>query len=396
MVLQAIKPSPTTLQSLLQESSIGVAVVDEHGDVINANQAYTRLLGECATRLKPHSKAALTAALSQPTPAALTLKAFDDSTIVVQLDQLQSGVRMVTANARPKARLLSTARPSTPFASPRSLSEQADSESIQAQERAASEQLELELAIGRALWRKELSIRYQPLVDLRQHRVYGFEALLRWHNGVVGSISPERFIPLAEKTGAILSIGEWVLREACMRVQDTDPALSLSVNISPVQLDTDGFSQFVDDALSRTGLAAERLSLEIPEAILVQGSRRALDHLRRVRKLGVKIAIDNFGSGYASLIHLPKLPVDILKIDRSLLLEKQDTRSQTLVHCIVDLGNNLGLQCVAKGVEKPDQYQRLCRIGCDAAQGFLLGRPLPVEQLRGYLSSASDRLRQLC
>jgi diguanylate cyclase (GGDEF)-like protein len=228
----------------------------------------------------------------------------------------------------------------------------------------------------------QLSVHYQPLFKLGGD-VVGMEALLRWSHPELGSVPPVEFIPLLERSREIIPIGRWVLDEAtrqCRRWQEEgQPGLTMSVNVSARQLQDPAFCDHVHDALQASRLEAESLVLEITESVLVMDIRRIGAIMQRIRDLGVHMALDDFGTGYSSLLYLKDLPIDRLKVDRSFVSglgsSDQDT---TIISTVVQLAHDLGLRVVAEGVETEAELQAVGAMGCDEAQGFLLGRPAPA------------------
>jgi EAL domain-containing protein (putative c-di-GMP-specific phosphodiesterase class I) len=248
--------------------------------------------------------------------------------------------------------------------------------------------------------RDELVIDYQPIVDLATGTVDGVEALVRWQHPVRGLLPPSAFIGIAEDSGAILSIGSWVLETAARQLANWQrryglPALSLSVNVSMRQLDEPGFAEHVSDILTRTGLDPANLVVEITETVLAGPSGRAAPALDALRRLGVRVALDDFGTGYSSIGYLHTLPVDILKIDRSFVSgEQADTRDDVLLATIVSLGQRLGLEVIPEGIEQPDQLERLRALGCQTGQGFLMSRPVSAAAVDALLDRQSVLLPQ--
>ena len=256
---------------------------------------------------------------------------------------------------------------------------------------AAMRRLRLKADLEGAVGRDELTIEYQPIMDMRTGAATGVEALLRWRHAERGFIPPLEFIPLAEETGLIVEIGRRVLARACRQAaewQALAPGLTLCVNVSVRQLQDPGLLGDVTLALERSGLPADRLVLEITESVLMEDVDRSVCALDALKALGIRLAIDDFGTGHSSLSYLRQLPVDILKIDRSFVAElRGDSDGQTIVGVVVSLGHSLGLHIVAEGVEDPWQMSALRAAGCDEAQGYLLARPLPPEQIPELLAS---------
>ncbi|TKT73959.1 GGDEF and EAL domain-containing protein [Afipia massiliensis] len=237
----------------------------------------------------------------------------------------------------------------------------------------------LEHDLRQAVARCEFNLVYQPQEDIQTRRVVGFEALLRWTHKSRGSISPAVFIPIAEETGAILGIGEWVLREACQQAASWPQPLTIAVNVSAVQIYSENFVQLVHEVLLETGLTPDRLELEITETALVRDLNRALNTLRRIKALGVHIAMDDFGTGYSSLSNLRAFPFDKIKIDGS-FIKSVNTNAQaaTIVRAVLGLGRGLGLPVLAEGVETPAELAFLQSELCNEVQGYLVGRPAPI------------------
>ena len=225
----------------------------------------------------------------------------------------------------------------------------------------------------------EFALHYQPQATVAGE-VFGFEALLRWLHPKRGYISPSVFIPVAEESGLIVEIGEWLLREACREAASWSKPLRISVNLSPVQFRHGDLATLVHQILFETGLPAGRLELEITEGVLVQDFSRALNQLRRLKALGVRIALDDFGTGYSSLSYLQSFPFDTLKIDQSFIhkLEK-DQHSNEIVKAVIGLGRGMCLPVIAEGVETAGQLAFLAGEKCQSVQGYFIGRPNPID-----------------
>jgi diguanylate cyclase (GGDEF)-like protein/PAS domain S-box-containing protein len=238
---------------------------------------------------------------------------------------------------------------------------------------------------------RELIIHYQPQLSISR-RLVGFEALLRWWHPTQGLIPPATFIPLAEDSGLIFTIGAWVLREACREAASWPKPAQLSVNLSPVQFRQGDLTGLVRQILSETGLAPARLELEITEGALINDYDRAMAILRELKSLGVHIALDDFGTGYSSLSYLQSFPIDKIKIDRSFVSNLEGTQqSASIIRGIIALAHGLTLPVVAEGVETENQFAFLAREGCDEVQGHLFGRPGPIEQYAHLIGRSTAR-----
>ena len=250
----------------------------------------------------------------------------------------------------------------------------------------------LELDLRRALAAGEFEVYYQPLVTVETGVISGFEALLRWHHPLRGMVAPAKFIPLAEETGLIVPIGEWVLRQACTEAAAWPDDLKVAVNFSPVQFKKGNLPQVVFAALASTGLPAARLELDIMESIFLAESKTNLATLRRLRALGVGISMDDFGTGYSGLSYLRAFPFDKIKIDRSFISELGESADcLAIIQAITNLGSNLGIPTLAEGVETEEQLELLRKEGCTEMQGYLFSLPVPASEIAGLLSSPRNR-----
>jgi diguanylate cyclase (GGDEF)-like protein/PAS domain S-box-containing protein len=245
-----------------------------------------------------------------------------------------------------------------------------------------------------AVARNQLSLRYHPVIDVRTHRVVAFEALLRWEHPTRGELSPLTFIPLAEETGAIHEIGDWVLREACAqmaRVRRILPAgtdMTVSVNLSAVQLHSAGLVERIEEIVAAAALQPRDLVLELTESVLVDDVAEASRVLGRLRTAGVRLAMDDFGAGYSSLRYLKRLPFDFVKLDKGLLEGvDRDPAALALVDAVLGLLNRLGLRTCAEGIETPRQLAILGTLGCELGQGFLVTKPMRAPELEELLLS---------
>ena len=232
--------------------------------------------------------------------------------------------------------------------------------------------------LGSALERNELVLYYQPLARV-DGEIIGFEALVRWQHPTLGLVTPGMFIPMAEESGFIIPMGEWVLREACREAASWPQPLRISVNLSPVQFRHGDLVGMVHSALLESGLAAGRLEIEITESVLVDDFDRALSLVRRLKALGVHIVMDDFGTGYSSLQNLQSFPFDKLKIDRSFINNVEtNQQSATIVRAVIGLCRGLGVPVLAEGVERQAQLDFLAGAACDEVQGYFFGRPQPI------------------
>lgn len=248
----------------------------------------------------------------------------------------------------------------------------------------ALHRLKLENDLQRALERKEFEVYYQPQVNIKTREVVGMEALVRWHHPELGLVSPVEFIPLAEETGLIVPIGDWVLRTACVQNkiwQDQDFArLRVAVNLSACQFQQSNLAEAIIHVLEETGLAGHALELELTESSLMKNATSAAKTLSELKAREIKISIDDFGTGYSSLGYLKRLPLDVLKIDQSFVRDlTTDPDDAAVVMAIITLAHNLGLDVIAEGVETEEQLGLLRLLRCDGGQGYLFGRPMPAD-----------------
>ncbi|MEB3213250.1 MAG: EAL domain-containing protein, partial [Leptolyngbyaceae bacterium] len=249
------------------------------------------------------------------------------------------------------------------------------------------QRLVLENELRRALEQHEFTLRYQPIVGLESDRLVGFEALVRWQHPEKGSISPIEFIPIAEDTGLIVPLGQWILQAACRQMvcwQTQFPAassLKISVNLSVKQLrETDLVAQ-VEEILQTTGLPGQCLALEITESMLMDDSRVVNQRLKQLSDLAVQISIDDFGTGFSSLSYLHRLAVDNLKIDRSFVSNMfESQRNLNITETIIKLSQQLGLVAIAEGIETPEQLQQLKAFGCKLGQGYVFNAPITSDE----------------
>jgi predicted signal transduction protein with EAL and GGDEF domain len=245
-------------------------------------------------------------------------------------------------------------------------------------DRRLRERYALQHDLRSAVAHNELRLHYQPQATI-DGDVFGFEALARWQHAKHGIVPPNTFITLAEQNGSIVEIGEWALRQACRDAASWKNPLQIGVNLSPVQFRYGDLPSLVHAVLLETGLAPERLELEITEGVLINDSLRALSILRRLKALGVKIAMDDFGTGYASLSSLQSFPFDKIKIDRTFIAGvDSNQQSAAIVRAVLSLSSALHLPVIAEGVETENERAFLMREGCHEIQGYLIGRPQPI------------------
>lgn len=254
----------------------------------------------------------------------------------------------------------------------------------------ALEHLNLEIDLRLALEREELVLHYQPQVDLKSGRVIGVEALLRWHRSEGGMTLPAQLIPLAEETGLIGPIGEWVLRTACLQNKAWQnaglPGIRVAVNLSAKQFIHQDLVQIVEQALDETGLEARYLELEITESSLMQKSEDAVITLGKLKAMGVHLSIDDFGTGYSSLSYLQRFPIDALKIDQSFVRDIATNQAgAVIIQAVIALAHSMKLRVIAEGVEAANQLAFLVQNSCDAMQGYYVSHPLPADGLTAFL-----------
>jgi diguanylate cyclase (GGDEF)-like protein len=243
-----------------------------------------------------------------------------------------------------------------------------------------------EMDLREAIERNELELHYQPIVDLRREVITGFEALARWRHPVNGMVPPATFIPVAEDSGLILPLGEWVLAEACRRAAQWPNDLKIAVNLSPVQFSDPNLLRTIERILAETGLAPNRLELEITERIFMDSGEITLTTLRRLKELGIRISMDDFGTGYSSLSYLRSFPFDKIKVDRMFVSDLgEGSEHMVIVQAVLSIASALGMTATAEGVETDEQRLILAGLGCDEAQGYFFSRPVPIEEVSGIL-----------
>jgi len=254
----------------------------------------------------------------------------------------------------------------------------------------------LEMDLRKAIANSEFELFYQPLVDMKTEYVTGFEALIRWRHPERGMVPPLDFISVAEETGLIVPIGDWVLRQACVEAATWPSGVKVAVNLSPIQFKSKALLLSVVSALAASGLSPNRLELEITESVLLQDGDATLAILNELRELGVRISMDDFGTGYSSLSYLRKFPFDKIKIDRSFIVDMSDHNdSMAIVRAVIAMGSGLGIATTAEGVETVEQFKRLKLEGCTEVQGYLFSPPRPAVEIKGLLTSINPTLKAI-
>jgi diguanylate cyclase (GGDEF)-like protein len=256
----------------------------------------------------------------------------------------------------------------------------------------ANERRKVEMDLHNAIAKGEFELYFQPLFDLATNRFSAFEALIRWNHPEKGLVSPVDFIPVAEETGLIVPIGEWVLKEACRQACTWPEDIRVAVNFSTVQFQSAGLTNVVFQTLATTGLTPNRLEVEITESLFLESSGAILDILHKLKNIGVRIALDDFGTGFSSLSYLRRFPFDKIKIDRSFILELlNEKEASAVVKAITDLAAALDMETTAEGVEQAEQVEALRAFGCTNVQGYLFSRPVPAAEVLPMLEAAAKR-----
>lgn len=265
------------------------------------------------------------------------------------------------------------------------------------------DRIQLESDLHGVLDHNELAMVYQPIIDLKTHRLAGFEALVRWNHPTRGVVYPMDFIPLAEETGLIFKIGEWILREACRELGElqkrfpSQPPLGMSVNISGKQFAQESLADMVIGVLQETGIAPDSLAIEITETMLMDNLDTAVATMNRLRAVGVQIHIDDFGTGYSSLSYLHSLPIDALKIDRSFVNKLTASGdNQEIIQSIITLAKSLNFEVIAEGVELDHQLKQMRALECQFGQGFLISRPMKPDAIDAWVQSEESRIADNC
>lgn len=257
-------------------------------------------------------------------------------------------------------------------------------------DRKLTRRAQIENDLKTAIYNNELFLVYQPQVELLNEKLVGVEALLRWKHPTLGMISPDEFIPIAEETGAILSIGQWVIKTAAIQAKQWEldglPVSKVAVNLSSVQLKHDNICMLIKDILQQVGLSPESIEIELTETTMMEDIGRSIDIFNTLKEMGLKIAVDDFGTGYSSLSYLRKIPINKLKIDRSFIMDLEtDFEESIITKTIIHMGKNLGFKVIAEGVETKEQMQYLRENGCDEAQGYYYSKPLTQNELKDFI-----------
>lgn len=255
----------------------------------------------------------------------------------------------------------------------------------------ARQRRQTEIDLKLAIEHGQFELYYQPLFNTEHNRINGFEALIRWNHPKRGLVPPIEFIPLAEETGLIVQIGEWVIKEACHQAVTWPDHVRVAVNISPVQFRTKGLHSIVLQSLAQSGLAPNRLELEITESLLIDNVSDTLQSLYSLREIGIRIALDDFGTGYSSLSYLRSFPFDKIKIDRSFVVDiLSDKGAAAIIQAITTLASALDMEVLAEGVEESEQVESLLQNGCNNIQGYLMSRPVPVGKVKEIIDNLSN------
>lgn len=257
------------------------------------------------------------------------------------------------------------------------------------------EKLLMQTHLSKALENNEFILHFQPQINLKNGKFYGFEALIRWKSPIYGVVPPDNFIKLAEETGLIIEIGKWVLETACNFIKSIhdkgENELEISVNISVIQLSEDNFVSTIMEVIENTGIQPKHLNLEITESILMESIETNIKKFEELQEKGISISLDDFGKGYSSLTYLKEIPIDVLKIDKAFideLIEKEEDKD--IIGAIITLAHKLGMVVVAEGVETKEQYDYLMKNQCDIAQGYFISKPISAEAIIKLLDDDSD------
>lgn len=250
---------------------------------------------------------------------------------------------------------------------------------------AAKERLFIENELRIAIKEQQFELYYQPQIDITNEKIVGFEALIRWHHPTLGHIAPDKFIPIAETTGLIVELGEWVLWESCafaQRMALKDHESSISINLSARQFKDTSLIPLLEKVIKKTGIVPERVHLELTESMLMGDVEGSIKQMHQLKSLGLSLSIDDFGTGYSSLSYLKRFPLDILKIDRSFIKDiPEDSNDMEITAAIIAMAQKLNLELVAEGVESDEQIEFLKLNKCDVVQGYYYSKPVPEHEI---------------
>ena len=257
------------------------------------------------------------------------------------------------------------------------------------------DRLALERDLRKALVQNEFALYFQPQLNVHTGKINAAEALVRWIHPTRGIVSPARFIPIAEDTGLIIPLGDWILKEALRHLKQWDemglPKISIAVNLSAIQFQQEDLAGTIEKILSDSGVSPDRLELELTESVVMQDARKADNILSRLSRVGIKLAIDDFGTGYSSLSYLKRFAVDRLKIDQSFVRDMTHNYDDAeIAQAIINLGHTLGLEIVSEGVETKEQLELLKKQGCDIIQGYYVSRPMPAADIPDFLRNERE------
>ncbi|MBK1811259.1 EAL domain-containing protein [Clostridium sp. YIM B02505] len=253
------------------------------------------------------------------------------------------------------------------------------------------DKINFETKLKSALWNDEIFLVFQPIYSLKEHKIRGFETLVRWQSPELGMVSPATFIPVAEEIGIIISLGEWIIRTACESFKNLQSIYNidaiLSINLSVNQLESPNIIEVIESALKDADLDPKYLEIEVTESILISSIENTTIILEKLREMNVSVALDDFGTGYSSLSYLTKLPIDVLKIDKSFIDDLlNEDKNVEIIGSIISLAHNLGISVVAEGIEEEIQIKHLSKLECDYIQGYFIGKPMKVKELEEYIT----------
>jgi EAL domain-containing protein (putative c-di-GMP-specific phosphodiesterase class I) len=255
---------------------------------------------------------------------------------------------------------------------------------------------EIKEDLEKALKNNEFFIHYQPQIDTKTNKIYGVESLLRWYSSKHGYIPPDTFIPLAEETGIIIEIGEWVLKQVCIQLKIWERSginINTFINISAIQLQNKDFLYNVKRIIKETNVNPTLINFEITESVLIKSTKKVKRMLEELKDLGIKIALDDFGTGYSSLLYLNTFPIDIIKIDRAFIQNISNSNiKKTIVEGILYIAQNLGIDVIAEGIENKEELEFLEKRNCNKAQGYLFSEPLAIDEVEIFLNQYTQNV----